>query len=350
MKAAVVLIVRDWEALNEAYAFDYAFQALAETGLSEPYHVLISEGFDKVPPAVVERWRGANILIEDGSKTQASLIAEEPDFRALPDNATYRVTLLRHLILHRHFGGEPVLSVDADVVWRMDPYRLFGGWRGGDFILGGSGFLVHASSPEWFAAYRAGLKSALTGGALTADFSEPKFGVSQVLHDQHLIRHLESKGLIGDHWEACRRSPELSGLALMSNPLYPKLGLLDPPERLTFERTAAGDSFSGHKVAFWHMQSSFSFLCSFYFLAQPMIDRYGGRLPFPRAKAGRDNLKTAALHQLRDLVVAGQVEDERLKRLRPQMFRRGLYKSFFQGKFPARLFTDAYWWEPGVFE
>ncbi len=350
MKAAVVLIVRDWEALNEAYAFDHAFQSLAEAGLSEPYYVLISEGFENIPSKVVDRWRAANILIEDCSRTQASLIQEEPDFRALPEHPTHRVTLLRHLILERHFGGEPVLSVDADVVWRMDPYRLFGGWRGGDFALGGSGFLVHAASPEWFEAYRIGLRSALTGGALTADFSEPKFGIGQVLHDQHLIRHLQAKGLIQDAWDACRQSPALRDLALMYNPLYPKLGLVDPPERLVFERTAEGDRFSGRKVAFWHMQSSFSFLCSFYFLAQPMIDKYGGRLPFPRPKTGRDNLKAVLLHQLRDMVVAGQVEDERLKRLRPQMFRRGVYKSFFQGRFPARLFSDAFWWEPEVFE
>ena len=349
MKIAVVLIVRDWEALNQAYAFDYAFDSLAKAGLSEPYYVLIAEGFAKVPAEVIERRRAQNILIEDGSAIVASLLDEEPDFRGLPDNPAYRVTLLRHLVLQRRFGGEAVLSVDADVVWRMDPYRLFGGWRGGDFALGGSGFLVHAASPDWFAAYRLGLKSALTGGALTADFREDKFGITQVLHDQHLIRHLQAKGLITDDWQACRTSPALKDLALMHNPLYPKLGLADPPARLRFERAADGDLFSGAPVAFWHMQSSFSMLCSFFFLAQPLVEQHGGRLPFPRPKAGRDNLKAAMLHQLRNLVIAGQVEDERLKALRPQMFRRGIYKSFFQGKFPARLFSDAYWWEPGVF-
>jgi hypothetical protein len=350
MKIAVVLIVRDWEALNEAYAFDYAFQALADAGLSQPYHVLIAEGFEKVPAKAVERWRGSNILIEDCSAIVASLVREEPDFRGLPENPTHRVTLLRHLILERRFGGEAVLSVDADVVWRMDPYALFGDWRGGDFALGGSGFLVHASSPEWFEAYRIGLRSALTGGALTADFREAKFGIDRVLHDQHLIRHLGAKGLISDAWEACRASPVLNDLALMFNPLYPKLGLVEPPPRLHFERTPEGDRFSGRSVAFWHMQSSFSMLCSFFFLVERLIEEHGGRLPFPRPKQGRDNLKAALLHQLRNMVIAGQVEDERLRALRPQMFRRGVYKSFFQGKFPARLFSDAYWWEPEVFE
>jgi hypothetical protein len=350
MKIAVVLIVRDWEALNEAYAFDYAFQSLADAGLSEPFHVLIAEGFEKVPPRVVERWRGSKILIEDCSQIVGSLIREEPDFRGLPENPTHRVTLLRHLILQRRFGGEAVLSVDADIVWRMDPYALFGDWTGGDFALGGSGFLVHAASPEWFETYRVGLRSALTGGALTADFREEKFGIDRILHDQHLIRHLGAKGLMPDAWEACRASPPLKDLALMFNPLYPKLGLSDPPARLVFERTAEGDCFSGAKVAFWHMQSSFSMLISFFFLAERQIEAHGGRLPFPRPKQGRDNLKAALLHQLRSLVVAGEIEDENLKRLRPQMFRRGVYKSFFQGKFPARLFSDAYWWEPGVFE
>ena len=349
MKIAVVLIVRDWAALNEAYAFDRAFQALADCGLTQPYYVLVAEGFEKVPPAVVERWKAANILIEDCSATVESLLAEEPDFRGLPDNPTYRVTLLRHLILERYFGGEPVLSVDADIVWRMDPHALFGGWTGGDFALGGSGFLVHAASRDWFGAYRLGLKSVLTGGALTADFREEKFGNDRILHDQHLIRHLTVKGLMCDDWEACRRSPALAGLALMHNPLYPKDGLVDPPARLVFERTAEGEALSGAPVAFWHMQTSFTMLCSFFFICQPLIEQHGGRLPFPRPKAGRDNLKAAMLHRLREMIVAGQIDEPGWKALRPLMFRRGVYKAFFSGKFPALLFSDRYWWEPKVF-
>ena len=349
MKIAVVLIVRDWAALEEAYAFEYAFQALADAGLSEPYYVVVAEGFEKVPPKVIERWRESRILIEDGSATLASLTAESPHFAALPENPTYRVTLLRHLILERYFGGEPVLSVDADIVWRMDPYRLFGAWRGGDFALGGSGFLVHAASRDWFDAYREGLKSALTGGELTADFREEKFGHDRIVHDQHLIRHLTAKGMMTDAWEACRASPELAGLALMHNPLYPRDGLLDPPARLVFQRDGGRDSFSGREVAFWHMQTSFSMLCSFFFIAQPLIEQHGGRLPFPRPKRGRDNLKAAMLHRLREMIVEGQIEDERLKALRPLMFRRGVYKSFFTGKFPPLLFSDRYWWDAGVF-
>jgi hypothetical protein len=31
------------------------------------------------------------------------------------------------------------------------------------------------------------------------------------------------------------------------------------------------------------------------------------------------------------------------------MFRKGVYKAFFGGKFPALLFSDRYWWEPDVF-
>ncbi len=349
MKIAVVLIVQDWAALNEAYAFDQAFQALADVGLSEPYYILIAEGFDKVPPQVIERWRGSNILIEDCSATLAALTVESPHFAALPENPTHRVTLLRHLILERYFGGEPVLSVDADIVWRMDPHRLFGGWRGGDFALGGSGFLVHAGGRDWFDAYRQGLESALTGGALTADFREEKFGIDRIVHDQHLIRHLTAKGLMVDDWEACRASPALAGLGLMYNPLYPRLGLIDPPPRLTFERTLEGERFSGAQVAFWHMQTSFSMLCSFFFICQPLIEQHGGRLLFPRPKRGRDNLKAAMLHGLREMIIAGQIEEERLKALRPLMFRRGVYKAFFSGKFPALLFSDRYWWEAGVF-
>jgi hypothetical protein len=349
MKIAVVLIVRDWAALDEAYAFDQAFQAMAEVGLSEPYYILIAEGFEKVPKAVIERWKPANILIEDASASLATLTAESAHFANLPESPTHRVTLLRHLILERQFGGEPVLSVDVDIVWRKDPYRLFGDWRGGDFTCGGSGFLVHASGKDWFDAYRLGLRSALTGGDLTSDFREDKFGYDHIAHDQHLIRHLIAKGLMGDVWEDCRRSAGMRDLALIHNPLYPKDGLVDPPARLVFEREGRSERFSGAEVAFWHMQTSFSMLCSFFFISQPLIEQHGGRLPFPRPKRGRDNLKAAMLHRLREMIIAGEIEEARLKALRPLMFRKGVYKAFFGGKFPALLFSDRYWWEPDVF-
>lgn len=350
MKVAVVLIVDDYAALNEAYALDYAFQSVSSCGLSEPFHVLVAEGFANIPKGVVGHWRERGVLIEDCASTVRSLVRDHPWLRALPQNRTYRVTLLRHLILERHFGGEAVLSVDADIVWRTDPYKLFGGWNGGYFALGSSGFLTYAAAPEWFEAYRLGLESTLTGGALTADFREAKFGIDGIQHDQHLLNHLQAKGLIRNEWEDCWSSPAFDGMALMANPLFPKEGLRDPPDRLTFERRADGDYVSGARVPFWHMQTSFCMLCSFFFICQPMFGDAldGGRLPFPRRKVGRDNLKTQLCHALRHLILTDQVSEERLKGLRPMMMRRGVYKGFFEGKFARRLFTDNVWWQAGV--
>ncbi len=345
MKCAVVLIVGDFEALDEAYGFDHAFRSLADSGLSEPFHVLIAEGFERIPAAFVDRWRAERIEITDASATVASLFTDHPWLAAISENPVYKVTLLRHLILQRQFSGEAVLSVDADIVWRTDPYRLFGHWRGGDFMVGGNGFLVHASSPDWFEAYRAGLHSALTGGALTADFQEAKFGVSEVLHDQHLIRHLKTKGLMHDAWEDCWSDPRLAGLCIMANPLYPMQGFRKEPERLVFARSATREAFNGAPIPFWHMQSSFALLCAFLFLS----GGDGCRLPFPRPKAGKDNTRALALHKLRNQIIAGKAPDPALQRLRPLMFRRGLYEAFFNGDLPERLFTDAIWWRKRVF-
>ena len=339
MKCAVVLIVGDFAALNEAYGFDYAFRSLADRELSEPFHVLIAEGFERVPADFIGRWRDERIEITDCSATVATLFADYPWLAAISDNPIYKVTLLRHLILQRHFGGEAVLSVDADIVWRTDPYRLFGHWRGADFMVGNNGFLVHASTPEWFEAYRAGLHSSLTGGALTADFAEAKFGITQVLHDQHLIRHLQAKGLMRDCWDECFSQPGLAGLCVMPNPLYPKGGLRAPPERLEFSRTPAGEAFSGAPIPFWHMQTSFSNLCSFLYLTE------GERLPFPRPKAGKDSTRALELHKQRKSIIAGKASPG----LRPLMFRSGLYPAFFDGDLPERLFNDAVWWSKGVF-
>ena len=345
MKCAVVLIVNDFEALNEAYGLDYAFRSLADCGLSEPFHVLIAEGFDRIPAAFVDHWRAEGILISDCSATVASLFADHPWLSAISANPVYKVTLLRHLILQRHFGGEPVLSVDADIVWRTDPYRLFGHWRGGDFTVDRNGFLVFVRTPEWFDDYRAGLHSVLTGGALTADFAEAKFGITEVLHDQHLIGHLKAKGLIGDAWEDCWSTPELAGLCIMANPLHPKSGLRQAPERLTFSRDGDGDAIGGARIPFWHMQSSFSALCAFFFLS----GEDGGRLPFPRPKAGKDGARALELHKLRSRIIVGKAPDEAMARLRPLMLRRGIYQAFFEGDLPARLFTDKVWWRKRVF-
>jgi hypothetical protein len=349
MKVAVVLVVRDWEALNEAYGFDHAFHVMGPLKLAEPYRVLIAEGFDKVPPELIGHWRERGVEIEDAAATFASLLQDYPWLQALPDNPTYRVTLLRHLILQRHFGGEAVLSADADIVWRMDPYRLFGDWKGGYFAAEDSGFLTYASAPEWFEAYRLGLHSTLTGGALTADFRETKFGISRVLHDQHLLRHLEAKGLIRNEWAACRVTPALKDLALLANPLHPKMALAQPPERVKLERRDGEEALNGAPIAFWHMQSSFVGLCSFHYIVRSLTTGQGGRLPFPRPKAGRDNLKAELLHQFRELIIAGQISDERFSRLRPMMFRRGIYKAFFRTDLADQIFRDEVWWEPGVF-
>ncbi len=349
MKCAVVLIVSDFEALEEAYALEQAFDALGRCDLSEPFYVLISEGFPNIPAAFIARHRARRIEIVDVADVVDSLVRDHPWLAALPDNPVYRVTLLRHLILERFFGGEAVLSVDADVLWRTDPYKLFGHWRGGYFALGGSGFLTYAAAPEWFDAYRAGLESVLTGGALTADFEEAKFGIKRVQHDQHLINHLQAKGLIRNAWEACHQSPEFRDLCLMSTPLHPKLGFPEPPALLAFRREGGREYFNDALVPFWHMQTSFCLACSFHYLLERMIAEQGGRPPFPRPKAGRDNLKAMLARQLRQLIIDGQIAEPRLQALRPLMFRRGIYEAFFGGELPLALFTDRYWWQAGVF-
>jgi hypothetical protein len=350
VKCATVLIVGDFEALNEAYALDHAFTALAASGLSEPFHVLIAEGFENIPADFIAHHSEGGVQIRNVADVVASLKADYPHLEALPDNPTYRVTLLRHLILERVFDGEPVVSVDVDVVWKTDPYKLFAHWQGGDFALGGSGFLTFVGSRDWFEAYREGLQSALTGGALTADFERPKFGITKVLHDQHLIGHLEAKGMIRNDWARCRRSPEFANLCFMSNPLHPRQAFADPPHRLSYRREGGQDLFNGAPTPFWHMQTSFCLACSYHFILQPLIARQGGRPPYPRPKTGRDNVKAMLCHTLRGLIIEGRIDDERLKGLRGLMFRRGIYKAFFEGKFASVLFTDKYWWQEGVFE
>ena len=144
----------------ESYAFEYGFQSLANCVLSEPYYVLVAEGFSKDYHeqfvATVESrrksiyWTARSIL--------QSLFADYSYLQALASKRVFKVTFLRHLILQRFFGGEAVLSADADIVWRIDPYKLFGQWNGGFFAVAGSGFLTYANTADWFALYRAGLE------------------------------------------------------------------------------------------------------------------------------------------------------------------------------------------------
>jgi len=349
MKCAVVLMVRDFAELDEAYAFDYTFQSLVNCGISELYYVLIAEGFRNIPRSFVRRWRTEGIHILDCAPVVQSLLADYPLLQALSAKRVFKVTFLRHLILERFFGGEAVLSVDADVVWRVDPYQLFGQWDGGFIAWSTSGFLTYARSPDWFRAYRAGLESVISGGELTSDFKQAKFGVTRILHDQHLIQHLVAKGVMMNEWQTCWSTPAFRGLCVMANPLAPKSGFRMPPERIIFRREGRAEYFNEAFVPFWHMQTGFSNLCSFFFIAAALNAAKDGRLPFPLAKSGEDNLKTALLHRIRDLIVENKTSERRLKEIRPLMFRRGVYKEFFEGALAERLFTDPVWWEPGVF-
>ena len=171
MKCAVVLLVNNFRELDELYGFDYTFRSLANSGLSEPFYVLIADGFKRLPWRFVSRWKTERIHIVDASSVVETLLADYPYLRELAAKRTFRITFLRHLILERFFSGEAVLSADLDIVWRVDPYRLFGTWREGFFAWSGSGFLTYDDSPEWFQTYRAGLESVIRGGELTADFA-----------------------------------------------------------------------------------------------------------------------------------------------------------------------------------
>jgi hypothetical protein len=348
MKCAAVLIVKNFSELDEAYAFDYAFRSLAQCNLSEPYYVLVAEGFRNLPRRFVSRWKSENIHIVDGSSVLESLLRDYPHLRSLSAKRAFRSTFLRHLILERVFAGEAVLSVDADVVWRVDPYKLFGQWNGGFLAVGGSGFLTYAQSPEWFQAYRTGLESVIAAGELAADFSTDS-SVTRIMHDQHLIQHLVATGLMTNEWVKCWSTEAFRDLCLRANPLSPKTGFRKPPARLAFRRENDREYFNDSLIPFWHMQTGFSTLCSFLFIRDALDGEPQGRLPFPAAKSGEGNLKASLMRTLRRLILDQKISERSLRDLRPLMSRRGVYEQFFTGDLPHRLFTDEVWWEPDVF-
>ena len=152
-----------------------------------------------------------------------------------------------------------------------------------------------------------------------------------------------------NEWLKCWSLPELRDLCMMANPLLPKTGFREPPGGVTFRREGGREYFNDAFVPFWHMATGFCSFASFLYVAEALAKDKGGRLPFPVARMGEDNLKSTLLHALRSLIAARKISEKALKELRPLMFRSGLYPKFFEGDLPHRLFTDRVWWEPNVF-
>jgi hypothetical protein len=318
---------------------------MQSAGAGEEIVVLVARGFERVPAAAIDRLNGLGCRVEDAGPLlddarRRYAFADNP--RIWRGDPFHEMNFLRWLVLEARFGSEPVLAMDADIVWRADPGALMREWaKGGSFLLLTSTCMVFINSPAWYEGYREGLARLSADPAFGAEYRKDGAGLH---HDQALCQYLVFTGLL----ENDKRNVTGHGLGerffLSANPLgiAPQAG--EGP--LSFEQSASGDRIGGRLAPFWHMQTWFMrYLFLVRFLPQ-FLGRDDLRVPFDRD--GSD-LGASVLSQLHEQIRRRQIsfgdEPDRWARL---THRETLYEEFFHGSLAREAFSERRWWKPGV--
>lgn len=306
--------------------------------------VLVARGYERIPPAAIDRLRELRFRVEDAGP----LLAEARLRHAFADNPRiwrgdpfHEMNFLRWLVLEARFGAEPVLAMDSDIVWRADPYALLDLWRGGgSFLCRFSTCLVFISEPSWYEGYREGLARLSADAAYGAEYRKDGKGLH---HDQALCQYLAITGLIGND-EANLAGHGLEERFLITpNPL----GLEPRPGEgpLSFEQAGGQERIGGRIMPFWHMQTWFVrwlFLVRFL----PALLGRDERVPFDRD--GSD-LGARVLSQLYEAIRRRQVQfGEDPEHWRRLTTREAIYQEFFEGSLAREAFTERRWWKSGV--
>lgn len=316
----------------------------------EDIYVLISRGFENISEAARGRLSELKYHVVDASDALNAVrndypFANEP--RVWRGEAFHEMCFLRWLVLEKYFGNTPVLAMDADVVWRVDPHHLVEQWKsGGSTLCYSAPCFVFIKNGNWYEAYKSGLRRCAEDPSFGSEFSRDHF--TGIYHDQALIQYLLSKGeLENDNVNLLGHG--FSDEYLMAvNPL-----LLAPPRGgapLTFERVGNSDLISGKIVPYWHMQQRFSrYLWTVKFLSD-FIGMDNVRVPYGRHTKYEPETAGLVLNNLHQFIRRGDVtlNHKRHRHLKALTTREGIYREFFDGDLADHTFRENVWWKPGV--
>jgi hypothetical protein len=312
--------------------------------------VLITSGFQNISKRATARLRELRYRVVDAESILRDVRRIYPyanESRVWRGDPFHEACFLRWLVLERYFGETPILAMDSDVVWRVDPYSLLEKWRtGGSFLCLGSPCLTFIADSSWYQAYRAGLEQLARDPDYGSDYKKSHyFGC---YHDQALCQLLVRDKVMSSDKQNLLGHGFSEKYFITSNPIGIKAGVDGP---LTFAKTTDGEIIGGKAVPFWHMQSSFT-RCLSYMLIVPLFTGLKDfRVPFEKKSAdGPHDVAAQLMARLHLMMVRDQVKFERrgLQNLKQLTYRSYLYDQFFNGDLSTRIFKDPVWWREGV--
>lgn len=310
--------------------------------------VLVTRGFKRIPRAAISRlaelrYRVVNVeaIAEDVRRKYD--FAREP--RIWRNDPFHEACFLRWLVLEEFFGDSPVLAVDSDIVWRVDPYPLLEAWKsGGSFLCFKSCCLTFVKDRGWYEVYKSGLQRLYADPSFGSDYSRRRF--TGIYHDQALFQYLLRDGELLDDPSNFLGHGFAERFFFTSNPIgiQPKRG--QPPFK--FEQTAAAETVDGRVVPFWHMQGAFSRYLFLALFVPAFIDRSGLRIPFEGSS--HDEVTVGILRKLHFFLKKGEItfHNKKHKKLRALTNRVRQYEEFFNGDLAREIFREETWWKPGV--
>jgi hypothetical protein len=307
--------------------------------------VLVARGHDRIPDSALGRLKELRYRVEDAGRLLAEVRARYPfadNPRIWRGDPFHEMNFLRWLVLEARFPGEPVLTMDADIVWRADPAELLGGWReGGSFLCLHSTCMAFIRDGRWYEGYREGLAKLSADPGFGAEYSKD---VKGLFHDQALCQYLAGTGVLENDERNMTGHGFSERYFMSANPLgiAPRSG----EEPLSFEQDGRSERVGGRITPFWHMQTWFMrylFLVRFLpeFMGEPDI-----RVPFDRDGSDLGARLLSRLHEMvRKRQISAGDDPERWVSLTR---RSTLYEAFFEGSLAREAFTERRWWKSGV--
>jgi hypothetical protein len=312
--------------------------------------VLVIRGFEHIAEAERRRLKKLRYNLVDASGVLASVKARYPyanETRVWRGEPFHEACFLRWLVLEEYFGSEPVLAMDGDIVWRVDPYTFLDAWTsGGSTLCFGAPCFAFIRERSWYEAYRSGLERLARDPGFGGDFAKDHF--KGLYHDQALLQHLLRIGDLTDDTANLTGHGFSDRYFMTVNPLG-----IHPPEGeapLTFEQTRTEDRIGGKVVPYWHMQTRFArYLWAV--RAFPLLTgRRDLRVPYEAGGVEAPNPAVLMLANLHSYLQRGGItlEHPKLRVLTELAGRSGVYSQFFNGDLARLAFSDAVWWRPGV--
>jgi len=325
-------------------------------GAAHPLRVFVLQGFNRLPERYLARLREGHVLLEDAGAIAQSLAPRVAGI-ASRLNRYETFCFLRWLVLREVLAGEPFLHIDLDLFLQPDFAAVVGALSGCSFTSGSPCFLA-TSDRAWLDAWCEAIEA----------FDRDPDGLTRLLGYEGTAfrRHIGSdQNLLGALLKAGRLARGDAGPlgrthALINNPLHP--GAPGKAGPLRHERLDGMDAIAGRPLLFWHMQNDFArHVGRHLLLAQEArgsaVPRLEAQAPGVAPTAGMmafDLLRRLAMERFRRDLAARVLDLDRLAVLFARgpldFLARGVATRHFILRGEAReLFTDAQWWQPGVF-